>query len=235
MRFASLLAERATGAKPGPLSIAFLGDSVTHGCFEIFNEGATFDFDAVYHAQLRRLFAAAFPALPIQMINAGVSGDTVQMGLARLERDVLPFSPDLTVVCFGLNNAPQGEAGLVPFRETLVSIFRVLAAHRIEALFMTPNMMNTRVSPNICEAFREFAGITAQTQNSGMMDRYMDAARGACVQEGVVLCDCYKKWKGLAAAGADPDSMLVNALNHPTREMHGLFASSLFDTILFGG
>ena len=233
MQFTKLLAQKKPGSNARPLSIAFFGDSVTHGCFEIYNDGATFDFDAVYHRQLRRLFAAAFPGVPINMINAGVGGDNAQMGLARIERDVLSFSPDLTVVCFGLNNAPQGEEGLEVFRETLVQIFRKLKAGQTEVLFMTPNMMNTRILSTVCESFKTFAGVTAQTQNSGMMDRYMDTAREVCAQEKVALCDCYKKWKGLEAAGADPTLMLVNGMNHPTREMHGLFATSLFDTILF--
>lgn len=38
------------------------------------------------------------------LINSGVSGDGVGEGLARLERDVLAYDPDLVIICFGTND-----------------------------------------------------------------------------------------------------------------------------------
>lgn len=50
------------------------------------------------------------------LINAGVSGDGVKEGLARLERDVLAYDPDLVIICFGTNDV---------WRETLPEDFEV--------------------------------------------------------------------------------------------------------------
>jgi acyl-CoA thioesterase-1 len=83
---------------PGPL-VAFLGDSLTSGW------------------KLRA--ADAYPALvgrtlrargrPVRVQNAGVSGDTVAQGLARLER-VLRTKPDVLVVALGINDGLRGLA-----------------------------------------------------------------------------------------------------------------------------
>ena len=46
----------------------------------------------------------------------------------------------------------------------------------------------------------------------------------------VAVCDVYSKWKEMAKT-KDTTLLLANRINHPTREMHQLFADSLFETI----
>lgn len=46
----------------------------------------------------------------------------------------------------------------------------------------------------------------------------------------VKVCDCYKEWKKLSET-QDITYLLANRINHPTKEMHELFAESLFKTI----
>ena len=43
----------------------------------------------------------------------------------------------------------------------------------------------------------------------------------------------YRKWKNLSETLNITD-LLINRINHPTAEMHNLFADSLFDVILGG-
>ena len=86
-----------------PVAIAFLGDSVTQGCFEVYltSEGAVqtvFEPESGYAADVRKLFALLYPGVPVQFINAGISGDNAPSGLQRLERDVLAYHPDLTEI-----------------------------------------------------------------------------------------------------------------------------------------
>jgi acyl-CoA thioesterase I len=79
-----------SGASPVGPTIVFLGDSITSG---------------------HRLSAdVAFPhrlgqALGVSVVNAGISGDTTEGGLSRLDRDVLAHHPRLVVVALGLNDA----------------------------------------------------------------------------------------------------------------------------------
>jgi len=210
----------------GPVNIVFLGDSVTHGCFE----DGRFDFDAVYHAKLRRMLHGENPFMPINVINAGIGGITAKASLSRLERDVLCHHPELVVVCFGLNDV---GGPLEEYTAALDAIFAELKAREIPTIFMTPNMLNTYVDePNTSPQFLGYARVTSQWQNSGRMDTYMDAARACAAAHDVRVCDCYARWKAMAEAGTDTTRLLVNRLNHPTREMHQLFADELYRIIM---
>lgn len=222
------------------LTIAFLGDSVTHGCFECYFDPADnaiktlYDQQNAYHEKLRTLLAMIGPSVSVNMINAGISGETAEGGLKRLARDVLTYQPDACVVCFGLNDICQGEAHLPVYAEALQGIFHALAEHDVEPLFMTPNMMAVGLSPHLDPRMLE-TGIPQRIQASfaALGDRYMDAARGVCESCHVPVCDCYAKWKQLRALGLDTDDLLSNYLNHPTRDMHWLFAWELFHTLMF--
>ena len=117
--------------------------------------------------------------------------------------------------------------------DALGAIFDCLKKHEIETIFMTPNMMNTYVSSRTSTAFVETAKLTAEMQNSGIMDDYIECARKTCREKKILVCDCYKKWKAMHDAGVETTSLLSNHINHPTRELHGLFASSLFNMLMW--
>ena len=227
-------------ASASPLVAVFLGDSVTHGAFETAVNhrdqlDGTFDQEAAYHARLRSLLQAVFPNVPLSVVNAGINGGGASQGLALLDRDVLAYHPDLVVVCFGLNDVHGGEAGLPLYADNLRRIFHSIKAGPADLIFMTPNGMNTYVSARLREPIlRDIAARTADLQNSGMMDRYMEQARTVCAAEQVPVCDCYRKWRRLAELGADTTALLANGINHPNRNLHQLFASALFELILFG-
>ena len=42
-----------------------------------------------------------------EVINSGVGGDTTVNGMARFERDVLTYEPDIALICFGMNDQAQ--------------------------------------------------------------------------------------------------------------------------------
>lgn len=241
MRFTKLLSQKNSDYHSyASVNAVFLGDSVTHGCFEIVdgvrrNIDVVCDHEAVYHAQLKRMLNCVFPAAPINMINSGISGGNAPGGFARLKRDVLRYSPDLVVICFGLNDACNGPDKVHVYYKALLDIFKVLKDNSIETIFMTPNMMNTYISPHITgQKFIDMAQKCAEVQNSGTLDTYMEYAKKACSEAGIPVCDCYAKWKKLFEAGVDTTALLSNYINHPSREMHKLFAGSLFDMIMFG-
>lgn len=220
-----------------PVTIAFLGDSVTQGCFEIIPRNdkgfvSVHDRQSVYHTELSRMLSILYPTVPLNIINAGVAGKTAKHGLERLHRDVISRSPDLTVVCFGLNDCGNGENGIEDYTSSLREIFKRLKAENIEIIFMTPNMMATGLSPLLDEKFIELAGKIIERQNNGMFDKYLECAKEVCNECGVMVCDCYAKWKKLYENGVDITELLANKINHPTREMHKLFAVSLLETMM---
>lgn len=84
------------------VKIAFLGDSITQGCFE--GDPMPEDEKYVYHSRAIERLKAEYPQMRCEKINAGIGGNTAGMGLYRIEEDVLTKKPDFCVVCFGLND-----------------------------------------------------------------------------------------------------------------------------------
>lgn len=218
-------------------TIAFFGDSITQGCFELIprKEGGfdnVHDRENVYHTRLVRLLAKQYPTVPINVVNAGVAGTTASFGVERIKRDVLSKNPDLTVVCFGLNDCGKEEAGLEEYVSSLSNIFDRLKDAGSEIIFMTQNMMCTQVSANIDPMFLKLANLLSVRQNRGVVDMYFEAAKKICLEKEIPVCDVYANWKALYEQGEDVTELLSNKLNHPTREMHQLFADSLYELMM---
>lgn len=219
-------------------TIAFLGDSITQGCFEIYNKNdgnieTVFDKTSAYHKYFDDILTVLFPGSPVNIINAGISGDRAPLGYDRLQRDVLSHNPDLTVVCYGLNDNSWGLENISIYTDALDKIFTDLENAGSEVIFLTPNMQNTLVSCHLREQnMRDLAEKVAERQNEGVMDAYIEAGRNVARKHGVKICDVYAKWKRLEANGIDTTNLLSNFINHPTREMNRLFAYSLIETMM---
>lgn len=218
-------------------TIAFLGDSVTQGCFELYMEaekwfGSVNDYKNVYHARVKEILNLLFPSAPINIINAGVGGESAADGYTRLSRDVLAYSPDLTVVCFGLNDCCFGRENLEKYLMSLDGIFKELRAAGSEIIFMTPNMMNTyisyRIDPPMLKGNAERA---MKVQEEGIFELFLDEAKKLCEKYNIPVCDSHKKWKLMYENGVDVTELLSNRVNHPVREMHLLFAGMLVNTM----
>ena len=218
-------------------TIAFLGDSVTQGCFDIYMKTETeletyFNKNCAYHNYVAQMLTVLFPEAPVTIINAGISGDTAPGGLKRLERDVLSYKPDLTVVCFGLNDCGKGMDAIDEYANAMKEIFSRLKAAGGEVILMTPNMMNTKISCHTHgELFTNIAKWCMKNQNEGVLEAYLEAAKLAATEQGVKICDVYAKWKAMEAHGVDVTELLANKINHPSEEMNRLFAYSLIETM----
>lgn len=97
--------------------------------------------------------------------------------------------------------------------------------HSFNAADYTP-LANTGTEPQ----YFEYAHKTARMQTDGTMDRYMSESMALAEKMGVTVCDCYGEWKKLVET-QDITLLLANRINHPTVEMHELFARMLFNTI----
>lgn len=207
----------------GPITIVAFGDSMTHGA-----EGPDkILYETVYWNRLRKKINELRQYIPVNVINAGIAGITAGASLDRMESQVLCHNPDLVIVSFGLNdvNLPL-EDYIGPMR----TIFSRCQERGIEVIFMTPNMLNTRVADDTEPQFMDYAHVTADFQNNGRMDLYMNAAKELANEMGVTVCDCYAEWKKISQK-EDVTMLLANRINHPTAEMHELFADRLFKTI----
>jgi acyl-CoA thioesterase-1 len=136
---AALAAGFAGGMAPGiasaadrPMRIVALGDSLTAG----FNLPAS----AAFPAKLAKALEAK--GLAVEIVNAGVSGDTASGGLARLDWSV-PDGTDAVIVELGANDMLRGIDPAVT-RRALEEIARRLTERRIPVL-----LAGMRAIPNL--------------------------------------------------------------------------------------
>jgi acyl-CoA thioesterase-1 len=119
------------GAAERTIKIVALGDSLTAG-FQL-------PARAAFPVQLERALKAK--GLAVEIVNAGVSGDTSSGGLARLDWSV-PEGTDAVILELGANDMLRGVDPKVT-REALTEMVRRLKARRIEVL-----LCGMRAAPN---------------------------------------------------------------------------------------
>jgi hypothetical protein len=207
----------------GPINIVIFGDSVSHGSLNGY-----IDYENVYWNRLKKKLNGLRDYVPVNMINASIGGTTAKKSLGRLQSQALKHEPDLVIVCFGLNDV---NGSLDDYISPLQSIFEQCKSAGCDVIFMTPNMLNTRVVEDTPKQCYKYAFKTAEMQNGGRMDEYMAAAIALAERMEIPVCDCYAKWKEISKT-QDVTMLLANRINHPTSEMHELFAQSLYDMII---
>jgi acyl-CoA thioesterase-1 len=132
-----------TRAAERPVRIVALGDSLTAGLG--LPAGQSFP------AKLERALRAK--GLEVEIVNAGVSGDTAANGLARLDWSV-PEGTDAVIVELGANDMLRGIDPKIT-RKALAEIVRRLAQRRIPIL-----LAGMRAAPNLgADYARQFEAI----------------------------------------------------------------------------
>lgn len=218
------------------ITIAFLGDSVTQGCFECYTTSETsidtvFDAKSSYSTRLKELLNILYPNVQFNIINSGISGDNATNGYARLDRDVLKFNPDLCIVSYGLNDSCLST--LEQYSQSISKIFSTLKDNGIETIFLTQNCMCTTTSPHLKDdILKNYSKDFVKIQNSGLFRQFMLEAKSLAEKYGAKVCDLYPVWERLIACGVNVTDLLSNYLNHPIREFHYYMAIKLIETIL---
>lgn len=131
VRFGNPLPNTARAVHRGRVvTIVAIGSSSTAGA------GAS-DPAHTYPARLAEELRLRWPGLAVQVINSGVGGETADAMLARFERDVLPYSPQLVIWQTGSNSALQGWDVDV-YEVTLRRGIAKLKAARVDIVLMDP-------------------------------------------------------------------------------------------------
>ena len=218
-------------------TIVVFGDSNTQGCFECFmnEEGVIdtlFETENSYGAKLKHMLQVLYPKAQINLINSGISGDNATNALKRVENSVLAYNPDLVIVSFGTNDAGAGFNGLEQYKQSLNGIFAKLKKKGCEVIFLSSVLKNTYVSNKLTDpTLREIAKQQVELVEQDMDGIYFGEAKKLCEKYGFLFCDCHTKWKKMLKNGVDTTALLANQLNHPIRELHWLFATSLVEMI----
>lgn len=218
-----ILMNRAGLQEHGPINIVIFGDSVSHGAVNGY-----IDYENVYWNLLKKKLNQFRDYVPVNMINASIGGTTAKQSIPRMDSQVFRHCPDLVIICFGLNDV---NGALEDYLEALRQIFHRCLEQNCDAIFMTPNMLNTYVAEDTPIEHIEYAHSTAEMQNNGRMDQYMIEAMKLAKDMGISVCDCYARWKKLSEK-QDTTMLLANRINHPSSEMHQLFADALYHMIL---
>lgn len=137
--------ERQSTVKPlltfdgSPKTIVCLGDSVTGVYYHTGGQRA-------YPEMLELAIKKVDPHSQAKVINAGISGNTTQNGLDRLEKDVLSHHPDLVTISFGLNDMTRLSE--TDFRENLKTLVTRCRDAKSLVVLCTPNsVINTTGRP----------------------------------------------------------------------------------------
>lgn len=128
-----------------PPRILFVGDSLTAG----YQLGKEFAFPALLQSRLLER------GTPVDIINAGISGDTSAGGLARMDW-LLKRPPDILVLGLGANDALRG----IPPGETLSNLSRIIEKARTANPEMGILLLGMLAPPNMGEDYQtSFAAI----------------------------------------------------------------------------
>ncbi len=146
--------QSATSLVPAnsPFRIVCLGDSVT-GVY--YHTGGLRAYPEMLQAALRTVV----PGNDITVINAGISGHTAADGIARLERDVLAYDPQLVTISFGLNDMTRFS--IDQFRSNLQELVTRIRGKNSQVVLCTPNaVIDTASRPvqklkDYCDCIRE--------------------------------------------------------------------------------
>lgn len=193
-----------TLAAGGSLRVVGFGDSIT-GVY--YHTGGLRAWPEMLGIALRRLY----PDAEVEVINAGVSGNTTAAGLARIEGDVLAHSPDLVIVMFGMNDVARATAE--EFRANLATIVGRCRDAGAEVVLCTPN--SVYAGSRSVENLAHFAAIV----------REVGAELGAPV------ADCYAAYEHLRALSERAWRLLMSETIHPNLRGHKVIAEEIARTV----
>ena len=186
------------------IRVVCFGDSVT-GVY--YHTGSRRAYTDMLGIALRQGGPAA-----VDMVNAGISGNTTVDALARIERDVLDCRPDLVTVMFGLNDMTR--VSLDDYRSNLTAIVEKCRNIGAEVVLATPN--------NVIHTSR---------RPTRRLIEYCDVVRELGQKLNVPVSDCYRELDAVRAAGRFDWRLLMSDAIHPNMDGHKRLAVQLAQTI----
>lgn len=90
-------------------------------------------------------FTLRYPGVDISFRNAGWTGDRVEQGMSRLDRDVLSLKPTVVSLCFGMNdggNRAYDQEGYDRFMAGMTTIVERLTQAGVKVVLLTPGCVD---------------------------------------------------------------------------------------------
>jgi len=208
-----------------PMKIVAFGDSTTAA------RGAL----AVY----AKLLQDELPArgVPVEVVNAGVGGNSTEAARARLEKDVLGRSPVLVIIQFGINDsaidvwkgATTARVPMSRYEENLRHFVQTLKARKAQVILMTPNPMTWTDTLKKMYGKPPYDPEDPDGFNLLLKD-YAAVVRKIAQDESLPLVDVYRLFKDYG----NVSDLLLDGM-HPNEKGHRLIADALLKQIQAGG
>ncbi len=165
------------------LKIVAFGDSLTAG--SALSEG-----DKNWTDIIAERFSA-------EVVNSGIGGHNTAQGLERFNRDVLEHSPDIAIICFGMNDhvisSKSGVAAVSEedFRENLTKMVEDCRKNEIRPVLVTPNavMENFYFTRHPLSLYEKLGGANA------VLKRYVDIIISVAKEKEVPFADIFEATK----------------------------------------
>lgn len=171
-----------------PLRILALGDSITKGVRPGVKADET--FAAVVEKSLRQR------GVKVDVVNAGVGGETTVGALKRLDKDVIAKKPHLVVIMYGTNDCyvdkgkTESRVAIKDFEANLASLIERLRKEKIEVVLMTePAYAENGPKNGIGEA------------SNVRLGQYMKVVRAVAKDKKTPLVDHFAAWSALMEKG----------------------------------
>jgi acyl-CoA thioesterase I len=170
-----------------PLSIVAVGSSSTVGLW-VLRSAAT--YPEVMRQELLRLRSNA----NIRVINSGRVGDTIPGNIARFERDVLAYKPDLVVWQLGTNDVAWGGRPDETLRSKVIEGVRALKAGSGDVILMDLQYAPMVLASGRYSTMEAIIADVAKQERVGLFSRFalMRNSVDAGVSSGALV-----SWDGL--------------------------------------
>ncbi len=144
----------------------------------------------------------------------------VRHALDRLESNVLVHQPDITIICFGINdswfdgNNDKPRIPIYEFEKNLEYIIDTLQKGGSKIILMTPNALGKR----------------HEKWRYDNTEKYVEIIRKLAVENEIVLIDQWAIYENYSASGKDIDDFLLDG-THPNDTWHQKLAELLANSI----
>jgi acyl-CoA thioesterase I len=148
-----------------PLKIVAIGSSSTVGLWVLSSE-------ATYPEVMRRELLRLQPNARIDVVNSGRVGDTIPDNLARFERDVFSFRPELVVWQLGTNDVAWGGHPDDQLGNKVVQGVRALKANGADVILMDLQFSPMVLASSYYSKMQAIVSEVAQQESVGLFSRF---------------------------------------------------------------
>ena len=179
--------------------------------------------------------------IPVEVINAGVPGNTTALALQRFQKDVLDHNPSLVVIQFGINDSAvdvwkdppikKPRVELPVFLMNMESMIDLIQDQNGEVILMSPQRMSW--SKKTRELYGKPPYVSDDEDGFNViLDTYVAGLRELAVRKNVRFIDINTAYSKHSSDYGEPYSKLLNQDGmHPNDKGHKLVFDLLIEQL----